>query len=434
MTQGRRGSHTGPGSEGWPPGPLPSPHEPAGRQGLGEGPEGGMDSRSPAHPSYTSAPVSPSPAIPAAPASQRVRAIDWLRGIAVLFMIQTHALALLLPELRKTPVTAWLLRVDGLVAPAFIFSAGFALALLNVRSAASGSQHARLARNLRRIAEVLAVATLVNWMWFPLFREPRWLVRLDILHCVGLCLLLVLPALALLSRRPKVLAGLCFVLGLAVFAVSPLGEGVSGPWAYFLNKSTGAVFPLLPWLGFAWLGAFTGTVAGAWGRAGLVKALGFLLVLGIVGTLAADPLYALYPPHKFFVTNPSNQAARMSWVCVTLLVLMWVEARLSARPVASPPSRVRRFIETFGTASLSAYFFHEALLFYRTFGFSFERFWGNRSGWAQYAVLTVALIALTYLLCRALDPVDRAVRKGLAHAVDSLKRRTLPPKDARAAS
>ena len=370
--------------------------------------------------------MSSSTTLPAPTASQRVRAIDWLRGIAVLFMIQCHSLALLLPELRKTAVTGWLLKVDGLVAPAFIFSAGFALALLNVRSAAGGSQQTRLGRNLRRIAEVLAVATLVNWMWFPLFRQPRWLIRLDILHCVGLCLLLVLPALATLARRPKVLAGLSLALGLGVFAVSPLGEGVRGPWAYVLNKSTEAVFPLLPWLGFAWLGAFAGTAAGAWGRAGLVKALGLLLVLGIAGTLAADPLYALYPPHKFFVTNPSNQAARLSWVCVALLVLLFVEARLSARSgVAGEPSRVRRFIETFGTSSLSAYFFHEGLLFFRTFGFSFERFWGNRAGWALYTVLTVALIALTYMLCLAVDPAERALKKGLASAREWLKRRTI---------
>ncbi|XXF81188.1 heparan-alpha-glucosaminide N-acetyltransferase domain-containing protein [Myxococcaceae bacterium GXIMD 01537] len=364
---------------------------------------------------------------PTAPTSQRIRAIDWLRGIAVLFMVQCHALALLRPELRKTAVTAWLLKVDGLVAPAFIFSAGFALALLNVRSAADGAQRARLMRNLRRIAEVLALATLVNWMWFPLLREPKWLLRLDILHCVGLCLLLVLPAVAALARRPGVLAGSAFTLALAVFAVSPLAESVTGFWAMFLNKSTGAVFPLLPWLGFAWLGVFAGTIAAAWGRAGLVRALLFLLALGIAGTLAADWLYSLYPPHKFFVTNPSNQAARMSWVCVALLGLLALEARRFAHPAAAsaPPSRVRRFVEVFGTSSLSAYFFHEALLFYRTFGLSFQRFWGDRSGWAQYAVLTVALIALTYLLCLAVDPAERALKRGLSHVKGLLRRR--PP-------
>src|SRR3954469_5703684 len=57
----------------------------------------------------------------------RVRAFDWLRGIAVLVMIQTHALVLLEPPLPAGPFWARLQWVDGLVAPAFLFGAGFPL-------------------------------------------------------------------------------------------------------------------------------------------------------------------------------------------------------------------------------------------------------------------------------------------------------------------
>ncbi|WNZ65547.1 heparan-alpha-glucosaminide N-acetyltransferase domain-containing protein [Myxococcus sp. MxC21-1] len=112
------------------------------------------------------------PASPALVSRDRIRAIDWLRGIAVLFMVQTHTLALLTPELRQSEWVARLLRVDGLVAPAFIFSAGFATALMMVRSAASGVLRERVHRNLRRAGEVLAVATLVNWAWFPCCASP----------------------------------------------------------------------------------------------------------------------------------------------------------------------------------------------------------------------------------------------------------------------
>jgi uncharacterized membrane protein len=105
------------------------------------------------------------------PTHERVRAIDWLRGIAVLFMIQCHALVLLRPELRQSHTTKLLLKLDGLVAPAFLFSAGFALAMLLVRSAAGGRRGDRFGRNLKRALQVLGVATLVNWMWFPLLRR-----------------------------------------------------------------------------------------------------------------------------------------------------------------------------------------------------------------------------------------------------------------------
>jgi uncharacterized membrane protein len=254
-------------------------------------------------------------------------------------------------------------------------------------------------------------------MWFPLFREPRWLVRLDILHCVGLSLLLVLPLATLLATRPRVLRGLTLALALVIFFLSPLGEAVQGPWASFLNKSTGAVFPLLPWLGFTFLGAYAGTVAGEQGRAGLVRALLFFIGLGLVGWLAATPLERLYPPHRFFVTNPSNAAERWMWISLVLLGLLELERRMATD---AAPSRVRRFVETFGTASLSAYFFHEALLYYRVFGFSFEVAWGNRSGWGQYTLLTVALIALTYGLCLAVDPSLNAVRRGVRALADAL--------------
>ncbi|HET9449862.1 MAG TPA: hypothetical protein VFO83_03230, partial [Aggregicoccus sp.] len=170
---------------------------------------------------------------------------------------------------------------------------------------------------------------------------------------------------------------------------------------------TGAVFPLLPWLGYAWLGAYAGAAAGEQGRAGLVRVLLGLTALGAVGWLASEPLRALYPPHRFHVTNPAEAALRWTWVCLALLGLLALEARLAPQ---AAPSRARRFVELFGTSSLSAYFLHEALLYYRVFGLSFEVFWRDRSGWLQYSALTLALIAMTAGLCAALDRVQRAWR------------------------
>src|SRR5512132_1090749 len=63
----------------------------------------------------------------------RVRAFDWLRGLAALVMVETHAMVLLRKELLATHVAGVLDCVNGLVAPSFIFAAGVSLALVQVR-------------------------------------------------------------------------------------------------------------------------------------------------------------------------------------------------------------------------------------------------------------------------------------------------------------
>ncbi len=327
--------------------------------------------------------------------SARIRAFDWLRGIAVLVMIETHALVLLRPELRAGRAFDWLQRIDGLVAPAFIFSAGFSLALVQVRGAASGMRGQRVRRTLRRLAEVLAVASLVNWMWFPLLREPKYLLRFDILHCIGLGLLLALPIFVLLSPRPRLLRWVALGLAMLVFGVAPLLEQVSGPLAALVNSSSGTVFPLIPWAGYVYLGASAGATAALDDVRELVRWILGLLLFGLLLWLESDRLAAAYPPHEFWVTNPANHAQRWTQVCGILLLL------LAAERFTQPRGRVVRFIEVFGTSSLAAYFFHLMLLYYRIFGFSFEALWGARCSWPLYCLLLALLIAGTYVLTRA---------------------------------
>jgi uncharacterized membrane protein len=333
----------------------------------------------------------------------RILAFDWLRGLAVVVMIQTHALTLLRPELRTGPAWARLQWIDGLVAPAFIFAAGFSLALVQVRGAAAGPRWPRLRKTLRRLGEVLLVATLVNWMWFPLLREPRWIFRIDILHCIGLSLLIALPIMAALAPRPLVLRWVALGLAALVFGLSPFAERVHGPLAALANGSTESVFPLLPWAGYVYLGASAGATAAAGDVRALARWVAGLLVAGIVLWILTPQLAAAYPPHQFWVTNPANHASRWTQVCALVLVFMAAE-RSQARWRASAPVR---FVEVFGTSSLAGYFFHQMLLYKQIAGFSFDAVWGKRCDWAQYALLTALLLACTFVLTWAMDHVYR---------------------------
>ncbi|MHB8420304.1 MAG: heparan-alpha-glucosaminide N-acetyltransferase domain-containing protein [Myxococcales bacterium] len=342
--------------------------------------------------------------------SSRILAFDWLRGLSVLVMVQTHALALLRPELRAGPLFDRIQALDGLVAPSFTFAAGFSIALVQVRGARAGQRARRVRRTARRILEVLFMACVVNWMWFPVFREPVWLLRLDILHCIGLSLLLALPLLALLAPRPRAIPWVTLGLALLAFGLAPLAEAARGPLAHFVNVSSGSLFPLLPWAGYVYLGATVGALAALDERRRLLAWLVALAALGWAVHLAPTLWERLYPPHAFWITDPTNHGNRWAIVCLLVLALLWLERRIPQGLATSAPLKV---INVFATSSLAAYFFHEALLFKPLLGASFEGLWGNRCGWPLYWALTALLLTLTFglswLTDRAYRVYDRLV-------------------------
>jgi uncharacterized membrane protein len=358
-----------------------------------------------------------------APAT-RIRAFDWLRGLAVLFMIQCHALSLLTPELRASNWALRLLWLDGLVAPSFIFAAGFSLALVQVRGAAAGTRGKRAVKTLRRLGEVFFVATLVNWMWFPLFRHPSWFLRVDILHCIALALIIALPLMMLLAPRPAVLRWVSLGLAVVTFAVSPFGQLVHGPWGMLANQNPAwvqdgekvfAVFPLLPWAGYVYLGASAGATAAMGDLSRVVRWVAGLGVLGLVLWKGAPLLAGIYPPDGAWL--PGNHGNRILILCTLVLVLLGLEYPAAGRWQKSLPVRL---VEVFGQSSMAGYFFHEMLLYYEWFGFSFHRWWGDKSSWGRYWVLTAALIASTTVLVLLMDRVyavyDRAVRRAMGDA------------------
>ena len=343
--------------------------------------------------------------------SQRVRAFDWLRGIAVLVMIQTHALSLLRPDLHAGGLFERLQWIDGLVAPAFIFAAGFAMALTQVRAAASvdsspGARARRFRKTLRRIGEVIAVATLMQWMWFPLVQEPKWLLRIDILMCIALSLLIALPILSVLAPRPRLLSLVALALAALVFGIAPLGEGIGGFWGHFLSNKSGSGFPLLPWAGYVYLGAAVGAATALGGRRAAALWLLGICAAGIAIWIATPFFQSAYGAHDFWVTNPANCARRFTQVTGVALLLLALERVAGATLQRSIPIR---FIEVFGTSSLAGYFYHESLLFYRIGGVSFHALWGDKTDWPVYWGLVALLIAMTFALTWLTDRLYRRV-------------------------
>jgi uncharacterized membrane protein len=328
-----------------------------------------------------------------------VLAVDWLRGLAVMVMIQCHAMVLMLPALRTTHAFRVLVRIDGLVAPAFILAAGFSLGLILVRAAAQGKLADRMKKTSRRVAEVFAVAAAYTIRFLDGLHTPASWARVEILHCIALSLVVCFTLAAALASRPLALSLVAPALGYLVFALSPFAEHVQGPLNHLVNPNSGSMFPLCPWMGYALIGLTLGAESARAGTRGLLRACLILLAVGVVLDHFRRQLVAAYPAHNEWVTSPAEAGLRVAQVMGVTLALMGVE-KWVRQAEKLPPLRVLGF---YGTNSLGGYFFHEVFIYVPLFGLSFTRFWQDSCGWWAYAGLTVALIALTAVACVAWD-------------------------------
>lgn len=187
----------------------------------------------------------------------RLEWLDLYRGAAVLAMIETHVVnTFLAAPLREGACFARMNYANGLVAPAFLFIAGLALGL-GMRRASGPSRG--WGRKVRRLAGVWLLGYALHFPAAQLF-AGQWAealrigTQVDVLQCLAVSLGLLLACECWARRWVDGLAA-----GLLVVAV--FGEVAARSWhfppvpllAYF-NRSTGSLFPLLPWLGFVCAG------------------------------------------------------------------------------------------------------------------------------------------------------------------------------------
>ncbi|MCU0452617.1 MAG: heparan-alpha-glucosaminide N-acetyltransferase domain-containing protein [Bacteroidetes bacterium] len=205
-------------------------------------------------------------------ASSRLTFLDLLRGGAALVMIEVHVVnAFLVTSTRDAWWFPALNYVNGLVAPSFLFAAGFAFALTSARALESGDagRWGRVRKNLRRIGLVLAGGYLLHlpgygWSKFAAISDVAWLrfLQADILHTIAVGLLLLLVVREFLGGVRGLVRSAWF-LGLGAVVVAPwtwlwdAQAALPAPIAAYVNGTPYSQFPLFPWLAFLMAGALT---------------------------------------------------------------------------------------------------------------------------------------------------------------------------------
>ena len=161
--------------------------------------------------------------------NQRVDAVDLFRFFVLFFMIQGHLFrAYLLPAIRLEHWYKLHETLHGLVAPGFLFSAGFA-AFLSFHNKRQNYIHFDRAffKRLRRILFVIAIGYWIHLPFFSLRKTLRFIsqgqagefLKTDILQCIGVGLLLF-TFFAVALKNEKIVALISALAG-ALFFLLP---------------------------------------------------------------------------------------------------------------------------------------------------------------------------------------------------------------------
>lgn len=277
---------------------------------------------------------------------KRFLALDVMRGIAVLSMIQGHTFtALLRPEAYEGDWSRWHTLFHGLTAPMFLLGGGLAYGIVTLRTLAPASNDpTRLARRAFMLLAIGYWLQVPRVTWAEIFGNRELLaltLRVGPLQLVGVCLLI--SEMLRWSLRSRL------GLQLAIASLTVLTAGVA-PWVWnarwsehgplavgtWLDGYAGSLFPFFPWAAFFFLGTLVATwllrvresgndspqrwfapslIGIGFGAAGLAYAM----------FINHQVLRGIYGEHELWHTNPLYVLFRAGLVLACLGLLSSVE-------------------------------------------------------------------------------------------------------------
>jgi uncharacterized membrane protein len=304
--------------------------------------------------------------------ANRLPYLDWMRGLAVVIMLQGHVMDGWLRPQDRTSEWFWLSQfLGGFPAPIFLFLVGVSLALALDKMRAKGASSSELVwKVVRRGGWILLLAYAFRveqfLVWYPA-SEWSGILRVDTLNCIAMSTLVIGLFSVLFKTRRSNIA----VMGAATAAfvfVTPWVYPVRGLPSFVLSYLNGDghpwYFSLFPWAAFALAGITFGYLL-IEARAGAGEALFFRQV-----AVAAVCIYAAgaamsfssifeYGFFDYSLTSPHYFLVRLGWI----LLILYGAYRWSTRESGERWSPMIRL----GQASLMVYWLHIEIVYGRLF-------------------------------------------------------------------
>ncbi len=307
--------------------------------------------------------------------------IDLLRGWAVIVMIEVHVFnAFLIPAFRDEAWFKVLNFINGLVAPSFLFIAGYSFVLIAQRKWNDYlSFNSTFWKQLSRILQVLAVGYALHLPFFSFskllqIQWQEWSVfwKVDVLHTIAVSLLLLLVLVIVMRKQKLHFAAIAAFAAVMIFA-SPLmydrnvDHLFPEPISNYLTAAHRSQFPLFPWMGFVLCGGIVSQLV-VWWKETIVEKKIFRrifvsgIVLIIISLCVTLLPVTLYPVHDFWRSSPGFFFIRLGIVLILLATLWYWEQTAKSKP---------SLVSVVGSESLTAYAAHLLAIY--------GMFWNNRS-------------------------------------------------------
>ena len=298
--------------------------------------------------------------------------LDWVRGVAVLIMIEAHVFDSWTrdPD-RARPFFGYAMLLGGFGAPLFLFLAGIAVSLsAESKHRRTGDFHPSWRMAEKRGWQLFGLAFVFRFQSYILggAKNAIGLLKVDILNIMG-------PAMALVAMTGRVLKG-AGVRGLW-FAAVAVGISLATPiirssrwldWLpdpiewYFRPYPGRTNFTLFPWAGFVFAGAAAGMAIDRFRLAGRTWKLQIWLAIGGAALVwlsyLASFLPTIYERSDFWTSSPTFFLIRTG-LLILVLPLGYVWEHAPGRHKFSGWSP----LEDLGKASLFVYWIHVEMVY-----------------------------------------------------------------------
>lgn len=355
--------------------------------------------------------------------------IDLLRGFALLMMIETHVVNAYLPVMARkgSDFFFWLAFTNGLVAPGFLFAAGFSLVLQSDRHWDSWLRF-RLPfwKQMGRLGFICLVAYYCHLQGFKLSRyltnwgDPvMWkrTFQVDVLQCIVASLLVVHLIILLIRKKHLLPWGAGLLAGLVAIATpwiwaTDFRSSLPLALALFLNPHGISLFPVFPWICFVLAGTCASCVflksVGSNQVKRYMNRISLLGALMIAGGLLLRNFPIQLPGHvNFYTTSPLYVMIRIGSILVICALLYALETKLQWAP---------RLIRLAGRESLLVYGAHLWVIYALLRGKRLGPLMGLQFGYLGCFVLSLAIIVAMLFLASHWHELKKNHPSGVKYA------------------